>query len=389
VTPPEARLSDNLDFMRLDTFDLKNAKVVPPHITRVDSTIVLPVNFPEAHLYSLLKALFGRPRGFMSIAIDLRGDPDAPFKYQYSLELWPNAVIDVTRSWLNVEVLLHGLSSSSDELVRMFTHNFKLHNDMLNQVFQNLEPYRLLVNPYHRHRRNVNFFYTELDSLKIAEPHFPKTLVASRKEQKHHLKTQTAYLRNMDRQNIFSTSLVTESAFMAEAYLNLVFALLAKPEVKASKETFNDILRSKWKERLERLMIYCNHVANVPDFSSTDLTNAKRLFDLRNRIAHSYPDVDALCLDKIWFDDQIPILPRCEAFDSYQVAVETHLPSRHEALNTRGWAEDFVKAVDNLLDDTGRQSVQLMAATHPLGYSDKTHKYGVPFLPKIFKSFFG
>ena len=64
------------------------------------SILVLPSSFPEAKLYALFKALFGRPKGMMSLALHPAGDPDALFKYEFSIELPDQTHLSVIRSWL-------------------------------------------------------------------------------------------------------------------------------------------------------------------------------------------------------------------------------------------------------------------------------------------------
>ena len=96
--------------LSLESFDLSLAKpeLAIPSKHGKPTSVTLPSSFPEAKLFALLKSLFGRPMGFMSLALGienpegLRGDPDAPFKYEFSVQLPDHAYLSVVRSWLNL-----------------------------------------------------------------------------------------------------------------------------------------------------------------------------------------------------------------------------------------------------------------------------------------------
>ena len=44
------------------------------------------------------------------------------------------------------------------------------------------------------------------------------------------------------------------------------------------------------------------------DLGDARVGNAKRLFEIRNRVAHSYPDRVAMAVGTMWFDQCFPVL---------------------------------------------------------------------------------
>src|SRR5258708_37201683 len=121
--------------LSLEDFDLSLAKpelAIPSKHGKATS-VMLPSSFPEARLFALLKSLFGRPRGFMSLALGyknpegLRGDPDAPFKYEFSVELPDHSYLSIVLSWLNLEVRRFGVIPTLAQSLCRFTCTFDLH----------------------------------------------------------------------------------------------------------------------------------------------------------------------------------------------------------------------------------------------------------------------
>ena len=110
---------------------------------------------------------------------------------------------------------------------------------------------------------------------------------------------------------------------------------------------------------------------------------------LRNKIAHSYPDPDDLCVAKIWFDDRIPLLPRAEAYVPYQHGTDSILPRRVEALECPPKVRHFITYLMSKLTDERRPEIDMFAKTNPVGYSEKTGRFGIPFGGAITMSLFG
>jgi hypothetical protein len=357
--------------------------------------VVLPSSFPEATLFALLKSLFGRPKGFMSLALGLknpeglRGDPDAPFKYEFSVRLPDHTYLSVVRSWLNLEVRRFGGNLALDEILRMFTYNFDLHKDRLKKTLEDLEKYRLVINPHFRHRQMMAYFEKELRGLEVKDLDLPKSLIAKEGDIRVLGEQLQRYMKETERQNIIATSLVMESAYTAESFLNLLIAVLQNKTLSQNSVILRDALKESWKDKLLRLSLHCVGIATQPKETDQEVRDLDTIFKLRNKIAHSYPDPDDLCVAKIWFDDRIPLLPRAEAYVPYQHGADAILPRRLEALECPPKAQRFMDYLLAKLSDEVRPGIIMFAKTNPIGYSEKTGRFGIPFSGTITMSLMG
>lgn len=339
----------------------------------------LPKSFPEASLYALLKALFGPPNGVMSKAIKPQGDPDAPFKYEYLLFLPDGTSISICRSWLNVEVRGFGRVIKQREIVLMLMYNLDLHKDKVAVSLDGLEVFRLVINPHARHLGMMRFFEKELKAVDSHEPQYPRSLICTKEEMRSFNKQVPAYLQNMQRQNTHAVSLIMESAYSAESLLNLFIAVLKKPLLSPNSSFLNDALHEKWRDKIERLPLHCDNITGRPDPEHPAVKAVDRVFKRRNRIAHSYPDPEDLCPAKIWFDGCIPILPNCGPYVPYQMGVDALLPRLSDALECPPIVTEFIEYMYSLLSPPVQSEMRLFCKMNPIGFSEKTGRFAVPF----------
>ena len=134
----------------------------------------------------------------------------------------------------------------------MFVYNFDVHKDRLEKTFEDLEEYRLVINPHFRHRQMMAYFEKELLGFVNNHLDLPKSLIV--KEKERGVKTigeeLQRYMKETERQNIIATSLVMESAYTAESFLNLLIAVLQNKTLSRNNAILRDALRETWKDKL-------------------------------------------------------------------------------------------------------------------------------------------
>ena len=123
----------------------------------------------------------------------------------------------------------------------------------------------------------------------------------------------------------------------------------------------------------------CDYIANEPDFGDSRVRDGKWLFDIRNRIAHSYSDLDEMRIGGMWFFESFPVFPIAAHTMKLDRALNNQLPSRDDALKAHSVAEALVEFLRDLVDPEVIEGIDLLAAAQPLGYNLAKHIYGVPF----------
>ncbi|MBN2340226.1 MAG: hypothetical protein JXO44_01325 [Clostridia bacterium] len=339
----------------------------------------LPQSFPEANLFSLFMKFIGAPNGMMSWALlETGGDPDAPWKWEYVFQIPSGEIFSVQRSWVGVEIYVWDGAVTQKEFVTFLGKNLNRYKQEIAKTLESLEQYTLIINPEVRHRNLAEFAFRELESIKVEPIVFPEKLMCSKTEQKKYTDSLQKYPHSAMKEIFFATTLVSESAFWAESHLNMIIALYRKHDLAKNKKLFNEYLRTPWQKKIEQLPFYCHHIKS-PDFEAQPLVESRMLFDLRNRIAHSYPDKESLGVSKMWFLHRIPILPSVEPFPGFQLGLNCILPSRSDAIEVYRRAQNLIVYLNSLIDAKPRESIEVFSLANPIGWNETKGVFSVPF----------
>lgn len=378
--------------MGLEDADIKDAKLssepVPTKAGKMSGHLALPSDYDELRLFALLKYRFKGPNGIMTLLGKPGGDPDGPFKWDYLFIPHGELKLQVLRTAHQLEIWWWGESTDQSSILKYFENNFRKYALQIENEIKSLEPYTLILNPYARHRLIAQQTLESLKSIRISEPRAPSPSGAREKEIKRYIKSFEVYLGQTQKQASMTLLLVMESAFMAEAYLNLILAAFVRQEIKASQTIHTETLMRKWRTKIERLHIDCTHMKGAANLGDSRVRDAKEMFDLRNRLAHSYPDKKDLRLGEMWFHQSFPILPNAVPFHKYALALNNQLPSIDEAIFCMKAGEKLVEFLTEQLDDSVIEQFKSFAESNPIGFNEAKKIYGSPFGKALIMAFF-
>jgi hypothetical protein len=334
----------------------------------------LPPDFPELQLFGLLMWRIGRPNGPMTLGLAPQGDPDAPFRWDYLFVPYGNLRMQILRGSTGIEIWYWGEAASEADILAYLKNNMTQYKEEI----AGLERHILILNPYARHRSIAEFALEELDKLAPVEPTQPNGH-AERGELDDYVAKRKEFGEQVQRQASLMLLLVTESAFMAESYLNMMLAFLMRKEIRESKSIMTDTLMRKWRAKIERLHIDCVAIPKAANLGDARMANAKKLFDIRNRVAHSYPDTEDMAVGKMWFYNCFPVLETALPFMKFAFTLHNQLPSPDEARFCKKAADELIGFLTDLIDPAHRDEIQFAIGSNPLGYNETKKMYSVPF----------
>jgi hypothetical protein len=377
--------------MNLSPSDIKEATPSPeplPQKTDKASMFFLPVDYEELRLFALLKWRFGSPNGPITFCGRPGGDPDGPFKWDFLFVPGENLKLQVLRTTKGIELRWWGQKTDKSSILKYFDYNIKKYKSEIEDEIKKLELYTLILNPYVRHRSIAEHTLEELNSIKIKIPLPPRKIKIIKGGLEKYNKRFKKYFGLVQQQASLNLLLVMESAFMAEAYLNLILAVFLKNEIRNSKNLQEEVLLKKWRSKIERLQIDCHYIKRKPNLGDSRIRDAKRLFDLRNQLAHSYPDKKNLKLGNMWFYQSFPVLPNAVHFQDFAIALINQLPSIEEAKFCIKAARGLIEFLNELIDERYLESFKGFAEANPLGFNETKQIYGVPFGNVLIDAFF-
>ncbi len=360
---------------------MKNIDIAETAGTSVD----LSSDFSEIDIFCLLLAKFGHPNGPMTMSIPY-GDPDAPWKWDFIFKIPELGTLEVCRSWKHLEIRTRKIEVNPNDLTEFLLYNLHKYKDKIRKVKNSLEDYRLLINPYKRHEVLAKFAKEELDLVNVKEPFYPESMAATPEDIERHNKTFIEFIKSMDKESASSISLCTHSAFMVEAYLNLIIAILIKEEVKEDKAIFKETIERTWRKKVKRLHLDCNYISKI-DFGNSIIRDIATVFDLRNKVAHSYPHKEDLTVSHMWFFKNFPILNNPVPFDQFQIAINNRLPTREQAYFCYETASKMIEFIDKFIDENIINNFKFLSDSNPIGFNESKGMYSVPFGKTVFKGF--
>ncbi|MBZ0117541.1 MAG: hypothetical protein K8H88_11125 [Sandaracinaceae bacterium] len=359
----------------LDLRDTVSAPFMPERSVIVD----IGGEVPELDLFALLLWHLARPNGMFTCLGPLNGDPDGPFKWDFSFRCPDGGVVSFVRSWRTLDARAQGRALDRADVIAFAKHNLALHADAVATTRARLERHTLVLNPYVRHRLMADHAERMLKEIDVPGIWYPDGATVTKAEADRHVESVQAHIAHASRETFYSVSLVTESAYAAEAFLNLILAFTLLPMIRENRTLFEETMRRNWKAKIQYLPLTSSVVPYPPDMGDARIRDAGRLFDLRNRIAHSYPDPDDLAVGHVHFFENFPILEHGGPFDGFQLATQRRMPSRAEAIAGKHAAMHIVQFLSELIADPVRDQVLLACDSSPLGWRADTKSFSVPF----------
>jgi hypothetical protein len=352
---------------------------MPMNGAKLAGRMILPADFPELRLFALLKWRIGQPNGpFTHLLSNPNGDPDAPFKWDFLFMPAGELKLQIIRGVLGIEIWWWGAETTEADILSYLQGNLAKYEEQINGVVASLEPYTLIMNPYVRHRATAHLAAKELEAINPIEPRTMSAL-SDQVETRGYVDRYKEFMELVDRQASLMLLLVTESAFMAESYINLLIAFLVRPEIRATNSILDECLRRTWRSKIERLHVDCRCIPEAANMGDARVGNATKLFKIRNRVAHSYPDPKEMVIGKMWFHKCFPILEQANATSKFAVVLSNQLPSPEETRFCWKAANALVEFLTELVDKDFRDDFRAAAQANPLGFNEAKKIYGVPF----------
>jgi hypothetical protein len=369
----------DINDVTLDDFDSASA-----FAKGKSSRIFLPDEISEINLFSLFIWKFGNPNGFMSMALNFQGDANAPFKWDFIFKTPKGETIQFIRSVTSLEVIINVEGVSEKDVIDLINFNLDKYKKEIHETKLLLGDFVLIVNPFDRHKKMANMAKAELENINPQKPATIKGLVTTKLIADEFSDNFSKFYNDSEREALFSMLLVTESAYAVEAYLNLIHAVFMKEEILSNKVFFNETMTRKWKSKIERLPLSCNFIISKNiDINSPEIKEMQKLFDLRNKIAHSYPDEKDLGVGEMWFFKDFPILENPVPYHNFQLALNNRLPKKSEALDAKTIADNSIIYLNNLIDDKYKDYFIELASSSPLAYCKGTHFFASPFSNQV------
>ncbi len=331
----------------------------------------------SVEMYSYLRLKFGDQNGIYGhIHGDKKTDINNPLNWQYGFK-YRQCHVYIYQHYRDL-----GIFSVSDLIEKFDTDAFlqELMDDIkfckkeVVEIKKKFEQVSVIKNPY-------KSFYDLCDSTRKILETFKKAPLKVPKYPSNNLEYQNAVKEmegiswHFSTLSSHSTILMCFTPIMIEAFIHLIFTLLAKNEVKEDKRLFDSFLKGGIDVKIKQLPLYCigfkQNIINIPkDY----FKKVQKVVNIRNDLLHGNLNYNSsLSLEEVFFDEKdIPLFANnFSTFDLMELYSLKNTDPDH-AINLFEDAKLFINSVIENVDDKYVAEIRLMMDSYFLEYNSKT-----------------
>ncbi|MCW9705610.1 hypothetical protein [Fodinibius salsisoli] len=269
-------------------------------------------------LYCYLYGRFGPPNGFQMI---LRSDDsDNLIHWHYTLK-YKGSRMDIMCMTFRLEIMHHIQLQNPDTAKKRFItklkDDFSNHHKKISKIRNQIEKWKLFVNPFYRIKSVIEHQLEKLDSLALEEndhpphPHNPEQLEEWKEKTRETGKLYTEAIS-------LGLNIRMLAPIYAESFINLLIFLLAKQNIKNDKRLYESIIRQQIDIRVKTLHQYCNGFYQPVDYNNVEICKEfHSLMNNRNDLLHGNIDPTKSFYDTVYFDGKIPLFTKFRDFSFY------------------------------------------------------------------------
>jgi hypothetical protein len=378
----------------LNTWKLVDQRQLINEVTSVDkipagygegSALSLRSKIKPVDLYSYLVGRFGEPNGKQSMLLrtplEDTPSPNSGNIIHWDFEVQAGATrILITGLTREIHVLVSEKASDRDwlRLLNNLRADFAVHSNAKSKIQSGLEKWYVFANPFVALAEACAGLHENISDALEHEFRFD----AMRAEGFNNDAYQEQLKSVGERANrIYADCLQlrTLTPVLGEAFINMLTALLAKPETKDDVEAWLGYRKSPFHTKLQNLSKDCIGFSSPPDKSTDAYKSFMRIRSKRNDILHAnvVPELDKL--ETVYFDGKTPLY--ADAGDIFKAFWENY-----EAwVNPQGAISDyedvhlFCIEVENLLEPRFKWEFREILDDKFPGYDPARRRFGKLF----------
>lgn len=353
--------------------------------TREFDCLDLTLDLHSVDIYCYLKSKFGAANG---ITMMMRsGDTsDDLYHWQYTL-VSGETFIDIHSTRMGVEAWFYDTKQSNQSekdvfrqtIISCLRHNKK----NIQKEKSRLENWNLFVNPYQRLNEVVANLESRVSAFDLKMPEMPPMTysgghwdqAASQVFQKGLKK----YTSQISEAQLVGLSIKTTVPIWIEAFVNLLFFVLANEDTKKDKRVFDSFLRQQIDVRVKTLPNYCEGFRERIDGKDEEFKNFHRIFLARNDLLHGNINLKDLQVEQLYFDGDIPLYLEWKSEFARRLAPIIEFIEPATAREDIISGSEFIIYLVNKLEPEIADQIWMLTGAQLLGHRKDKNRLGLLF----------
>lgn len=367
-----------------DYQDIENWKNTPKNLNKIysleqvekEKLRIISLKSKEievAKVYALLTLKIShQPNGYFS-ASKIGKPLDNPIWWDFILES-DKGFIQIWRTVQTIEIR-YSYEGEFDVLT-FLNFNIKKYLKEINQKLQTFEKHVTYINHYQSYHECTETLWEEILKISTTPPVSKNGHLINKGNLDEYSYQLNDFRKNSVKFHALAKSLVLNSAFKIESFLNLIIRIGSRNELKLYPEVLKGYLNQNFSHKVKNLNYYTMIFKDDLDLGDEIFRRTIELMTLRNKYVHNDEDKLHNKLGEVYFDRDIPLFE----IDSDRPAVETikkmyHNPNLETVKKSYFTANDFVnKLITNILNEY-RDNVVDLIRNNPISYNEKLGIY--------------
>lgn len=337
-------------------------------------------------LYCYLSARFGPPNGIQNL---LRQDHSNNLVHWNWTFRYGPGLVDIQGTNYRTDVWLIGpfklKSDDSEDFVRRVKADFAAFGAEMAKCRKSLEHWVEFVNPYQRLRRSVSQLVEELRSLELDQVSEPSNVLDEKDRETATRKWDEA-TRKFNRGFGLCFGIRSMLPIMAEAFVNLIFYVLMRPDLKADSRLKDNAFRQPIDVRVKSLSLNCSGFKQHVDYSDPACGRYHSVVNERNDLLHGNVNIGKLRFNEVYFHGTVPVFKEYRSMWKRSLGVERQAVGLDKVNEELAVIDDFIAYVLSCLDDNVRPNIEYMLSRLELGLNTRDDRLGVLFSEQLVDS---
>lgn len=257
----------------------------------------------------------------------------------------------------------------------------------LTEVRKMLEKWDHIINPYVRLKTSINRLSEEVYALLDKTQSRPIPNLAKINESAQYSEEWNELAKMNSKAVGLAFGIRSMLPVLGESFVNLLYFILAKPEIKADKRLFSDVLKRQIDIRIKSLQIFCGGFRAPIDYSNVACGNFHTLMNNRNDLLHGNIQPEKLKFEEVYFLGKVPIFSCYEDMWRKSIGVEIESSGLDLVKPEIAVVEAFIEYLKSCLEPEILKSITPFFERREFGIRQDNGGLGI-LLPSVPPDFF-
>lgn len=328
-------------------------------------------------LYCYFYVKYGSPNGLLTLLKKDTSDNLIHWDWNFATN---DGLISVMGMNFRTEIAFKGDFKDKGLTKDMFISQIKTdmgkYGKKITEFRKEIETWTQFTNPYHRIKRAVDQNFKQLDSLDVNPErdrlNHPRNADDSYEMEESWRSLSTKYSSAVG----LVFGLRAMLPVLAESFVNLVFFVLARPEIKSNDRLFKSLIRQNIDIRVQTLHLHCLGFKSAVDYSAKECKAFHSLMNERNDLLHGNVEVSKLAIGDIYFHGNTPLFKQYDDF--WSITIGASMESVRFAMIHSDYSaiEEFIEYVVQQLDEEVSEQIRFIVEQSLMGINAKTGRLG-------------